>query len=143
MTVEAKNGLACYHVALPVRLAALWTAAMFCYVYADFIALWQPGHIAGMAAGDLGPLGTATPAILSAVAVTMAIPAVMIPLSILLAPAVSRALNVLFGVLYTLIIAATVAIGAPPFYIVFGIIEMALTLTIVWLAWTWPRADAG
>jgi hypothetical protein len=131
--------LAEHPVPLVIRLAGLWTAAMFCYAYGDLISFYMPGRIAATARGDLGPLGVATQPMLLGIAAFMAIPALMIPLSLLFRPRLNRAVNILFGSLYTLAIAATVPF-APPFYMLLGAIEMGLTGAIAWQAWRWPAA---
>jgi hypothetical protein len=73
---------------------------------------------------------------LSQLTVIMAIPSVMIFLSLTLKPPVNRWLNGIFGVLYTLIILPTM--WGWIFYIFFGVIEIALTLTIACYAFKWP-----
>jgi hypothetical protein len=130
-----------FELALPIKLAGLWTAAMFCYVYGDMISMYLPGRLEAMAGGDLGPLGTATPALLVGIAFSMSVPAVMIALSLLLPAKPTRVLNLIFGVLYSLMMAATMA-TAPAYYLYLGVVEILLTGTIVWLAWKWPRAAA-
>ena len=72
-------------------------------------------------------------------AAMMTIPSLMIWLSLVLAPVVSKWLNVLFGAVYSLILAATM-LRAPPFYLMLGAVEIALTLTIAISALRWPRA---
>ena len=52
-----------------------------------------------------------------------------------------RRLNIVFGVLYTVIILITMWQWA--FYVLFGIIEVALTGLVVWYAWNWPRQEAA
>jgi hypothetical protein len=69
----------------------------------------------------------------------MAIPSVMVFLSLVLTPRLSRWLNVIFGVIYTVIIVLTIP-GEWVFYVFFGVVELVLTLFIVWYAWTWPKA---
>jgi len=44
-------------------------------------------------------------------------------------------------VLYTLIIMITMWSWA--FYIFYGVLEIALTVLVVWYAWTWPRQEAA
>lgn len=138
MNDTRRRTLARFAAPLELRLAGLWASTMFCYVYADLIGLWIPGRIEATMAGDLGPLGTATPGILVGVAICMAIPSVMVALSLLLPPRINRPLNLVFGALYTLMIVVTIP-NAPPFYWLFGTIEIALTGTIVWQARRWPR----
>ena len=127
-----------FNAPVELKLAALWAATMFCYIYGDYFGLYEPGMLAGMAAGRLGPLGPATPGILLAVTLMMAVPSVMVFLSLALPPVIARWSNMALGLAYTAIIALTLP-GSPLFYAVLGAVEMALTLGITWLAWRWPR----
>lgn len=124
-----------------VMLSALWASVMFCYVYGDYFSFYTPGKIAAMSAGRIGPLGAATDGVLLGVSAMMAIPAVMVCLSLALPANISRWSNVLFGLIYSAIMLLTMP-GAPPFYLFLGVIEVALTLCVVVRAWTWPRTKA-
>jgi len=120
-----------------IKLAALWTSVMFCYIYADYFGLYVPGSLQGMLEGKMGPLGPTTQGILLGTSIMMAIPSVMIFLSLALKPILSRWLNIVFGVLFTLIILITM--WGWMFYTFFGAIEVMLTSAVVWYAWRWPR----
>ena len=123
------------HVRL--KLSALWASVMFCYVYGDFFGLFKPGKLSSMIAGQT-PIGPTTQGVLVAFAIVMAIPSVMVFLSLVLRPNLARWANVIFGVLYTVIMVITMP-GEWGFYVLLGCIEVALTLAIIWYAWTWPR----
>jgi hypothetical protein len=131
-----------YEVPVKLKISALWAAVMFCYVYADFFALHEPGRLANMNAGILAPFGRASAGIMLGVSVMMAIPSVMVFFPLVLPPAASRWVNMVLGATYTIIIVLTM-IGAPPFYLFFGAVEVALTSAIVWYGWTWPKTAAG
>lgn len=121
------------------KLSALWTALMFCYIYVDYFVLYVPGKLEGMIAGE-GPLGPVSEATMVVVALLLAIPGLMVFVSVIAPPRLCRWLNVILGIFYTLILAATMLMpGAMWFYIVLGVIEMALSLTIAIYAWCWPR----
>jgi uncharacterized protein DUF6326 len=120
-----------------VKLAALWTSVMFCYIYADYFGLYVPGALQSMLQGRMRPLGPVTQGMLVGTSLMLAVPGVMIFLSVALRPRLARALNIVFGVLYTLIILGTMWAWA--FYIVYGVIEIALTSLVVTIAWRWPR----
>ena len=109
---------------------------MFCYVYGDYFGLYVPNKLASVAQGTMGPLGPATPGILAAVSLMMAVPSMLIAFTLLAPAAVSRWSNITLGVLYTAIIAISMP-GAEPFYIALAIIEMLLTASVVLAAWTW------
>ncbi len=122
------------HVRL--KLSALWVSLMFCYVYGDLFGFFKQSTIADIAAGKAGFIGTQTGLLVSAIVV--AIPALMVFLSLVLRPSVSRWSNVTLGLLYTVIIIATMP-GTWLFYQLLGVVEAALSLSIVWNAWHWPR----
>jgi hypothetical protein len=123
------------------KLAALWASAMFCYIYADYFGLYVPGKLQGILEGRMAPLGATTQGVLVGTSVLMAIPSVMIFLSIALKPALNRWLNMIFGVLYTIVILITMWGWA--FYVFFGVIEVALTGLVFWYALKWPRHREG
>jgi hypothetical protein len=123
-----------------VTLAALWTGVLFLYIYADYFGLYVPGALRSMLDGQMRPLGPVTQAVLLGTSAMMAIPSLMIYLSVAASARIARALNVAMGALYSLIILVTM--WSWVFFIVYGVIEIALTLLVVWHAWHWPRADA-
>jgi hypothetical protein len=135
--MSAKSALADFKPPTKLQLAALWTSVMFLYVYGDYFDLYQPGKLAAVARGELG-IGLPTDIASIIAATMMTIPSLMIWLSLALPPTLSKWLNVLFGVLYSLILAATMR-GAAPFYLLLGVVEIALTLAIAVTALRWPN----
>ncbi len=127
-----------YRAPTKVRLAALWASTMFCYAYGDYFGLYVGGTLADMNKGLMGPLGQATPGILIAVSIMMALPSLMIVLSLVLSAPACRWGNVALGFLYTAIMAISLP-GSEPFYVTLGMIEIALTVTIALTALRWPR----
>jgi Family of unknown function (DUF6326) len=131
MTLRDRN------IDVKIKLAALWASVMFCYIYADYFGLFVPGRLQRMLAGQIPPLGPVTQGVLVGTSALMAIPALMIFLSVALKASVNRWLNIIFGALYTAVIAITM--WGWMFFVFYGVIEMALTLLVVWYAWRWPR----
>ena len=127
---------------IPVQmmLSALWAALMFLYVYADLLSFYKPGHLDEMLAGRMGPL-PATQNSLFAASVLMAIPALMIFLSLALKPRISRWANVILGALYTAVNIGNLVGESWAFYFLFGILEIALTLLIIGYAWRWRNVE--
>ena len=68
----------------------------------------------------------------------MVIPNLMPFLSLALPAGVNRWVNIVSGVLYTVIMILAIRAGWH-FYVVYGVIEIVLTALIVWYAWTWPK----
>jgi hypothetical protein len=122
----------------PIRLALLWAALMGLYIYNDYFSLYVPGTIEEMSAGVIGPLGTANDIVLVMVALVLAIPAMMIFLSVFLPTVLSRWSNIFFGVVYTIIEGLTF-VGSRPFYQMVVTFEIVVTLLVIWTAWRWRR----
>lgn len=136
---QSPGTLQAFAIATNVKLSALWTAATLCYAYADILAFYQPGVITAAAAGKMGPLGNVTQGILAGVAAFMAVPAVMVALSLTLRPPANRWCNMVAGTVYTAVIVPTVWGSTYWYYRIFGAMEIALTGAVIWLAWRWPR----
>ena len=136
-----KNAHALEDVRIHVRfkLSALWTSVMFCYLYGDYFGLYVPGALQRMLDGKMGPFGPTTQGILIGTSFMMAIPSVMVFLSLGLKASLSRWANVIFGLTYTAIILYTRWGWA--FFVFLGVIEIALTLMIAWYAWSWQRQE--
>ncbi|HET6895903.1 MAG TPA: DUF6326 family protein [Candidatus Baltobacteraceae bacterium] len=122
------------------KLAALWASVMFLYIYGDYFGLYQPGVLQHLLQGRIPAFGAVTQAILLAFSAMMAVPSVMVFLSLALPTQANRWVNFFTGALYTLIVAATLP-GAWMFTIFLGAVEIALTLSIAWDAWRWPLAE--
>lgn len=135
--INTKRGLEEVKVNVRIKLSALWTSVMFCYIYADYFGLMVPGTLKSMMEGQ-GPIGQSTPGTLLVAALVLAIPSVMIFLSVALTPTMARWINVVFGATYTVIILNTM--WSRGFFIFYGVIEITLTSLVIWYAWKWPEA---
>lgn len=134
---QTMNPLQDHPVPTRFKLSALWTATMFCYVYGDYFGLYLPNKLASLAQGRMGPLGQASPGVLVAVSVMMAVPSLLIAATLFLPPAVCRWSNIVLGLMYTAIMAISLP-GAAPFYVTLAAFEMMLTGLVALVAWTWP-----
>ena len=133
------NRLEDFKVNVKIKLALLWTSVMFCYIYEDYFELYVPKKIERIISGE-GLLNT--PMELFAASWVLIIPALMISLSILLRPKLSRLFNIIFGTLYTALmlwIALNYLDKWLTFAVFFAIVESIITAIIVWYAWKWPR----
>lgn len=125
-----------------IKLSALWTSVMLCYLYGDYFGLYVPGTVQHMLDGTMGELGPTTPGVVLAMALTMAVPSAMVFLSLVLEAAVCRWTNIVLGAVYTAIMLLSMP-GMWTFYIALGAIEVVFTLLIVRYAWTWPKRVAS
>ena len=134
-------GLRNYETPPTLRLSLLWAALMGLYIYNDYFSMYLPGTIDDMVNGVMGPLGPATPMIMIAVSLLLAVPALMIFLSATLPARLNQVLNVVFGSFYTVIQVLTF-FGSAPFYKIVVVMEIIVTLLIFWTAIRWPKADS-
>ena len=134
-----KDDLQDTKIDVKIKLAMLWAATMFCYLYGDYFELYVPGKLSSMLDGKMLPLGPVTQTILVGTSAMLAIQAVMVFLSLVMRPVISRWVNVIFGLVFAFIVLLVISQGGWAFYRLLGAVEIVLLLGIVWQAWTWPR----
>jgi hypothetical protein len=139
--VNSINKMEDTKISVKMKLSALWVAMMLLYVYADVLYLYKPGQLEEMLKGLMGPFPATQGALLSA-SILVAIPAVMVFLSLTLKPKVNRRANITLGILYTAVNIANLIGENWAFYIFFGIVEIGCTLLIIWNAWKWPKQES-
>jgi len=126
-------------VNIKIKLSVLWTSVLFCYVYGDYFQLYVPEKVDSLLTGE-NILDSPTKLLIASL--VLAIPAVMIALSILLTPRINRFMNVFFGILFTLMMLLIGINSLTPwysFYVFFAFLESLITSLIVWYAWKWPK----
>jgi hypothetical protein len=123
------------HVRL--KISALWVAVLLLYAYGDIFGFFAPGQIEEVSGGEIGGIEI-TQMFLFAVSVYIAIAAVMVFLSLVLAPRVSRWANIVLAALYIVSIVAS-TIGEAAYFVFLSILEVALLLLLIRYAWAWPR----
>jgi hypothetical protein len=128
-------------ISVKMKLSALWVAMMLLYIYADILYLYKPGQLEEMIKGLMGPFPATQGALLVA-SILVAIPAVMVFLSLTLKFKVNRRANITLGVLYTAVNIVNLIGETWAFYIFFGIVEIGCTLLIVWNAWKWTKQES-
>lgn len=128
-------------IPVQARIAAAWTSLMFLYAYVDIYNFYKPGVVDGILAGLVFEFEVSAP-LLTAFVALLAVPALMVMLSVSLPARVNRAANLVVASLY---IPFTVfnAVGETGewavFYVVSIGIELALLAIILRSAWAWPR----
>lgn len=122
-----------------VRLAALWASVMFLYAYVDILAFYKPGVIDGILAGRVWRLEITQTWAVGALAL-MALPILMIFLSVTLAPRANRIVNIVVASLYVAVsIGNAVGEGWAYYFALAAGLEVILLLLVVRTAWAWPR----
>lgn len=123
-----------------IKLSAMWTAVMFCYIYGDYFELYVPDKIAGLANGH-NMLDTPIKLLIATLLLTL--PALMIFLTVMLSPKLTKYLNIgiaIFFTLFTILVGSSSLSEWRMFYVFLSITESAITLLIVWHAWNWRVA---
>ncbi|KPE49270.1 DUF6326 family protein [Chryseobacterium indologenes] len=126
-------------VNIKIILAGLWTSVTLCYLYGDYFELYVPGKAKGLVEGT-NLLDT--PVKLFMAAVVLALPAVMVFLSLMLKAKINRILNIILGIFFTgimLLIAATSLTAWRVFYVFLALLESFITILIVWKALKWKK----
>ncbi|ADD43299.1 DUF6326 family protein [Stackebrandtia nassauensis] len=128
---------------MPVKakLAAAWTSFMFLYIYVDYLALYKPGFLDDLLAGIVYEFNTG-PTFVAIALTLMAIPILMIVLSMTLPARVNRIANLVVATLYipiTVFNAASETWTYAYFYALSIGLETLLLVFILRSAWTWPR----
>lgn len=128
---------------IKIKLASLWAAVMCCYIYGDYFSFYVPGKLDKFLHGQTM---LDSPVKLFAASVLMAVPSVMIFLSIASRAPINRWLNIVFGLFYTSIMVLIAITSIAPwwtFYVFLAIVEAMLTSLIVWYAWHWPKGKSN
>ena len=121
------------------KLAAAWTSLMFLYIYVDYFHLYKPGAIDQIRGGVVWELDISQ-TLLTAFLTLIAIPSLMVFLSMTLPARANRLMNLIVAPIY-IPVSIFNALGESWTYF-YGLsigLEVILLALIVRYAWTWPR----
>ncbi|MCZ8356083.1 MAG: DUF6326 family protein [Cyclobacteriaceae bacterium] len=130
-----------YKINIKLRLGALWTSLLFCYIYGDYFELYVPGKTQGILSGSSM---LATPVKLLTASIVLLIPSLMIFASVLLKPFINKWLNIVIASLMGLI---TLLVGLVSFsewrifYVIYAFVETIIAIIIVYQAWHWRKTS--
>ncbi|MDO5711706.1 MAG: DUF6326 family protein [Micrococcales bacterium] len=144
MNTNTETNTALHDPPVPVRakLAAAWTSFMFLYIYVDYFHLYMPGTIDDLRDGVVFEFDISQ-AFVTVALTSIAIPSVMIVLSVILPARANRVINL---VVASLLIpySAFNAVGESWTYF-YGLsigLEVLLLAFILRSVWTWPRTSS-
>lgn len=143
MTAAARtrNPLSNPPISVQVTLAAAWTSLMFMYTYVDIYNFYKPGVVDGILAGLVFEFEVSA-ALLTTFVALLAVPALMVVLSVTLPPRANRATNLVVASLYipfSIVNAVGESWEWAAFYGLAIAIEVLLLVVILRKAGTWPR----
>src|SRR5918998_4532008 len=131
-------------VPVQAKLAAAWTSFMFLYIYVDYFHLHKPGVIDNLRAGVVFEFDI-SPTLLTMMLASVAIPALMVMLSMTVPARVNRATNLVVASLYIPYSVVNAAGESWDWAFFYGLsigIEVLILAFILRSAWTWPRTTS-
>ncbi|WP_417308431.1 DUF6326 family protein [Devosia sp.] len=126
-------------IPVQIKLAGAWTSFMFLYIYVDYLSLYKPGTVDDLLAGIVWEFEVSQTFVTTSM-VLMAIPILMIVLSMALPARLNRATNLIVASLY-IPFSIFNAVGESWLYF-YGLaigLEVMILGVILRTAWTWPR----
>ena len=124
-----------------LKLAAAWASFMFFYIYVDYFHLYMPGSIEDILAGKVFTFDISYVFLLITM-IGVAIPALMIFLSVALPAKVNRWANIIIAVVYIPYMLFNLAGEAWVHMYFAATVEVALLLLIIGYAWKWRNVEA-
>lgn len=131
-------------IPVQAKLAAAWTSLMFLVIYIDYFHLYQPGEIDEIRGGvifEFDISGT----LMSVFFVVIAIPALMVLLSLTLPARVNRVTNLVMASLYIPVMVFNAAGASWDWAFYYGLtigVEVLILAFVLRSAATWPRTSA-
>ena len=139
----SRSALEDLRMPVQAKLAAAWTSFMFLYIYVDYFHLYKPGAVDDILVGTVYEFDISQ-TLLTAFLTLVAIPILMVMLSMTLPARVNRATNLVVASLY-IPVSMFNAVGESWTYF-YGLsigLEVLLLAFILRSAWTWPRRTAS
>ena len=118
----------------------LWITLMLLYIYCDIYSFHRTGYIEEMIANKIGPFEVSQ-GLLAAFGVLMIIPVLMIPVCLFLKTKINKWLNIVVGILYTLVNIGNLIGETWIYYWIYGLIETAITIIIIITAFKWKKEE--
>jgi Family of unknown function (DUF6326) len=143
--LPSRSALEDLRMPVQAKLAAAWTSLMFLYIYVDYFGLYKPGFLDDLLAGVVFGLDI-TPTLLTIFLALIAIPALMVMLSMTLPARVNRTINLVVATLYIPVSVFNAVGESSSWSYFYGLsigLELLLLAFILRSAWTWPRHTAS
>jgi len=125
-------------VSVKMKLIGLWTALMVLYIYADIFSFYRPGYMNKVAAGVMGSLAVNQMTLVSS-SLLMAIPVLVMVFNLFLKAKAARWINIVAGILYTMVGIGNLIGETWVYYLIYGVIEILITIFITIIAMKWPE----
>ena len=131
-------------IPVQAKLAAAWTSLMFLVIYIDYFHLYQPGEIDAIRGGVIFVFDISG-TLMSVFFVIIAIPALMVMLSMTLPARVNRVTNLVVASLYIPMMMVNAAGASRDYALYYPLtigVEVLILAFVVRAAWAWPRTHS-
>lgn len=135
-----QNTLEDITVSIKQKLATLWASFMFLYIYVDYFHLYMPGSLKNILAGKVFVFNISYVFLLIAM-IFVAIPTLMIFLSVVLPAKVNRWTNIIVATVFIPYMLFNLAGEAWVHMYFAAALEVVLLCLIIRYAWKWPRIE--
>jgi hypothetical protein len=127
-------------VKYPTRtiLIGLWITLMLLYIYCEILWYLRPNRINEIIDGFMGPFQIDQISLMI-VGIVMAIPALMIVANLFIKLNAIKWINIIAGILYTLVSIGNITNEKWAYNLIYGIIEIIITLLIIIKSIKWYR----
>ncbi|MEQ8365058.1 MAG: DUF6326 family protein [Cyclobacteriaceae bacterium] len=126
-----------------VLLSTLWIFVTVNYIFCDVFTLFHAPDLNQFLTGQVGGIELSESFLLT-FAIIMEFAMVMIVLSRFFKYSLNRWFNIIGGIAFTLIQAATLLDGDfTMHYLFFSLVEISATIYIGWTAWNWRNPEGG
>ena len=129
-------------VNVKIKLALFWVALMFFYLYNDLFSFFKPGTVEELVGGSLEGI-VFTQELLFGAALLMALPSIMIFLSLTLKAKMNRMVNIIVGIFHMIVLVGTLLVPGDlwVYYATYMVFEAVFIILIVGHAWKWPKQE--
>jgi hypothetical protein len=130
-------------VDVKIVVSSLWVAMLFVFAYVDIFGFFRADLLHAALDGKVqGTSFTVGETFLTSSLVYVAVPALMVALSLLLRARVNRPLNVAVSLVYLVTVIGSCVGEDHLYYLAGSALEAVLLVLIARIAWTWPRTDS-
>jgi len=131
-----------FKINVKIKLSVLWVTLMLFYIYADILGFYTQGVIEKIVSGQIEGVQI-TEGFLLSMAIWIAVPSVMVFMSLTLKAKANRWLNIIIGFVSFIALVTTFFVGEfSTRYTFQAVVEGILMVSVLWHAWNWPKRDA-
>ncbi|HEX2028023.1 MAG TPA: DUF6326 family protein [Nitriliruptorales bacterium] len=131
-----------HEIPVQAKLAACWTSFMFLYIYVDYFVLYKPGVIDDILAGIVWEFDISQTFLVIGLTL-VAIPILMVMLSMTLPARANRTINLVVASLYVPFSMFNAVGESWTYFFGLGVaLEVIVLAVILRFAWTWPRTSS-